>query len=127
MKKSFITLSIAALLVTGVGLGVPTEVFAHGNDANHQARHSQQRQADQARHDAGIPRQQDKVIHRQERRQDRSDHQLYKNNSNRYNMGYQNSGGIGSSLSNWLGRSSSAYPSAQYNVGAYGSAQSAPY
>lgn len=102
------TLSLAALLLAGFGLATPA--FAHGNDG-HQVQHSQQRQAHHARHDAGISRQQDRLMHRQERRNHRVDHQIGNGLNNSWYYQNRNLG------NNWSG---TTYPVSQYPVTQYG-------
>lgn len=112
--KSITKLSLSALLLAGIGLVLPTTAFAHGND-NHRASHAQQRQVHQARHAAGVSRQQDRQIHRQERRDHRIDHRLRNGVNGSWNGGYYQSGNWRNSLNSWLG--TGTYPAAQYNAG----------
>lgn len=126
MRKP-IVLSAAALLLTSVAF-LPTKALAH--DSLHRAVDNQRKQADHARHDAGISWQADRQIHAQEGAEHRLQHQMtrssgYRGYQNNYPYtptvnGYQGTG-LGGGLGNWFGTSNAYYPNSQYsNLGGYG-------
>ncbi|MBX9569347.1 MAG: hypothetical protein K2X77_10660 [Candidatus Obscuribacterales bacterium] len=110
--KVFTTTAVSVL---GILIFTASAALAQGN-TNHQSAHHQRRLADHQRHDAGIPWQQDRQIHRQERQGDRMQHRI--NNQNRLgyggnyngNSGYYGNLGAGAYQQNQYGAYQQQYP-----------------